>query len=27
VLPYDTTVKGKDLLNDLRQLLKLSNIG
>ena len=27
VLRYDTTVKGKDLLNDLRQLLKLSNIG
>ena len=27
VLRYDTTVKGKDLLNDLRHLLKLSNIG
>jgi hypothetical protein len=27
VLRYDPTVKGKDLLNDLRQLLKLSNIG
>ena len=27
VLRYDPTVKGKDLLNDLRHLLKLSNIG
>jgi hypothetical protein len=27
VLRYDARVKGKDLLNDLRQLLKLSNIG
>jgi hypothetical protein len=27
VLRYDATVKGKDLLNDLVQLLKLSNIG
>ena len=27
VLRYDATVKGKDLLNDLRHLLKLSNIG
>ncbi|AMB86202.1 hypothetical protein AWM79_13190 [Pseudomonas agarici] len=27
VLRYDAQVKGKDLLNDLRQLLKLSNIG
>ena len=27
VLRYDATVKGKDLLNDLRLLLKLSNIG
>ena len=27
VLRYDPTVKGKDLLNDLRLLLKLSNIG
>ena len=27
VLRYDTTVKGRDLLNDLRHLLKLSNIG
>ncbi|AZC47689.1 MULTISPECIES: hypothetical protein [Pseudomonas] len=27
VLRYDARVKGKDLLNDLRHLLKLSNIG
>lgn len=27
VLRYDAKVKGKDLLNDLRHLLKLSNIG
>ena len=27
VLRYDPSVKGKDLLNDLRHLLKLSNIG
>ncbi|MGE8099211.1 hypothetical protein [Pseudomonas fluorescens] len=27
VLRFDPTVKGKDLLNDLRHLLKLSNIG
>jgi hypothetical protein len=27
VLRYDAKVNGKDLLNDLRQLLKLSNIG
>ncbi len=27
VLRYDARVNGKDLLNDLRQLLKLSNIG
>ena len=27
VLRYDPAVKGKDLLNDLRHLLKLSNIG
>ena len=27
VLRYEPTVKGKDLLNDLRHLLKLSNIG
>lgn len=27
VLRYDVRVKGKDLLNDLRHLLKLSNIG
>ncbi|AZD32846.1 hypothetical protein C4K22_0065 [Pseudomonas chlororaphis subsp. aurantiaca] len=27
VLRYDAQVKGKDLLNDLRHLLKLSNIG
>jgi len=27
VLRYDPTIKGKDLLNDLRHLLKLSNIG
>lgn len=27
VLRYDAKVDGKDLLNDLRQLLKLSNIG
>ncbi|MDQ0123641.1 hypothetical protein J2W17_002588 [Pseudomonas lini] len=27
VLRYDPKVKGKDLLNDLRHLLKLSNIG
>jgi len=27
VLRYDPKVKGKDLLNDLRLLLKLSNIG
>jgi len=27
VLRYDAKVKGKDLLNDLRLLLKLSNIG
>ncbi|OPA96993.1 hypothetical protein BFW87_11805 [Pseudomonas fluorescens] len=27
VLRYDAKVKGKDLLNDLRMLLKLSNIG
>ncbi|RMQ49153.1 hypothetical protein ALQ04_00334 [Pseudomonas cichorii] len=27
VLRYDAGVKGKELLNDLRQLLKLSNIG
>ena len=27
VLRYDPSVKGKDLLNDLRLLLKLSNIG
>jgi len=27
VLRYDARVKGKDLLNDLRLLLKLSNIG
>lgn len=27
VLRYDAGVKGKDLLNDLRNLLKLSNIG
>lgn len=27
VLRYDATVKGKDLLNDMRHLLKLSNIG
>ena len=27
VLRYDATLKGKDLLNDLRHLLKLSNIG
>ena len=27
VLRYDATVKGKDLLSDLRHLLKLSNIG
>ena len=27
VLRYDAQVKGKDLLNDLRLLLKLSNIG
>ncbi|WP_277589929.1 hypothetical protein [Pseudomonas chlororaphis] len=27
VLRYDARIKGKDLLNDLRHLLKLSNIG
>jgi hypothetical protein len=27
VLRYDPSVKGKDVLNDLRHLLKLSNIG
>ncbi|MCL0239188.1 hypothetical protein, partial [Escherichia coli] len=27
VLRYEPNVKGKDLLNDLRHLLKLSNIG
>ncbi|MBB6289531.1 hypothetical protein HDC32_004213 [Pseudomonas sp. JAI120] len=27
VLRYDAKIKGKDLLNDLRHLLKLSNIG
>jgi hypothetical protein len=27
VLRYDPSIKGKELLNDLRHLLKLSNIG